>query len=84
MAHKEATVREVLQAVAPGREPFCTIQQNLINKTLSKKARQQLRVGCSLPAGIQGITAILLACRQIEAFHRQRVPKSWVQFGMMR
>ena len=26
------------------------------------------------------IDAIQLACRNVEAFHRQRVPKSWVQF----
>jgi histidinol dehydrogenase len=26
------------------------------------------------------VEAIRLACRQIEAFHRQRVPKSWVHF----
>ncbi len=27
------------------------------------------------------LNAIRLACKQVEAFHRQRVPKSWVQFG---
>ena len=46
----------------------------------------QLRVsGSELDAAYQQISqdllhAIQLACQKIEAFHRQRVPKSWVQF----
>lgn len=46
-----------------------------------------LRVsGSELDAAYQQISqdllhAIQLACQKIEAFHRQRVPKSWVQFG---
>ena len=48
---------------------------------------EQLRVsGSELDAAYQKISqdllhAIQLACQKIEAFHRQRVPKSWVQFG---
>jgi histidinol dehydrogenase len=48
---------------------------------------QQLRVsGSELDAAYQQIPpelleAIKLASRKIEAFHRQRVPKSWVQFA---
>lgn len=48
---------------------------------------EQLRVsGSELDAAYQQISqdllhAIQLACQKIEAFHRQRVPKSWVQFG---
>jgi histidinol dehydrogenase len=48
---------------------------------------EQLRVsGSELDAAYQQVSkelldAIQLATRQIEAFHRQRVPKSWVQFG---
>ena len=47
----------------------------------------ELRVsGSELDAAYQQISqdllhAIQLACQKIEAFHRQRVPKSWVQFG---
>ena len=47
----------------------------------------QLRVsGSELDAAYQQISQDLLhaiqsACQRIEAFHRQRVPKSWVQFG---
>lgn len=46
----------------------------------------RLRVsGSELDAAYQQISqdllhAIQLACQKIEAFHRQRVPKSWVQF----
>ena len=47
---------------------------------------EQLRVrGSELDAAYQQISkdllrAIQVACEKIEAFHRQRVPKSWVQF----
>ena len=47
---------------------------------------EHLRVsGSELDAAYQQISqdllhAIQLACQKIEAFHRQRVPKSWVQF----
>ena len=46
----------------------------------------QLRVrGSELDAAYQQISkdllrAIQVACQKIEAFHRQRIPKSWVQF----
>ena len=47
---------------------------------------EQLRVrGSELDAAYQQVSkdllrAIQVACHKIEAFHRQRVPKSWVQF----
>jgi histidinol dehydrogenase len=47
---------------------------------------EELRVsGSELDAAYQQVSnellsAIKLACRQVEAFHRQRVPKSWIQF----
>ena len=47
---------------------------------------EQLRVrGSELDAAYQQISkdllrAIQVACQKIEAFHRQRIPKSWVQF----
>lgn len=49
-------------------------------------APEQLRVsGSELDAAYQHISqdllrAIQLACQKIEAFHRQRIPKSWVKF----
>ena len=48
---------------------------------------EQLRVsGSELDAAYQQISqdllhAIQTACQKIEAFHRQRIPKSWVQFN---
>lgn len=83
--HKEATVRQVLQAVKRLGD------RALLNYTaefdgLSLKA-EELRVrGSQLDAAYQQVDkelldAIRLARNNIEAFHRQRIPKSWVQFG---
>ncbi|NET31112.1 MAG: histidinol dehydrogenase [Cyanothece sp. SIO1E1] len=82
--HKEATVREVLQAVKRQRD------RAVLHYT-SEFDHQTLRVedlrvsGSELDAAYQQVPkelldAIQLACRRIEAFHRQRVPQSWVQF----
>ncbi|MBV9386904.1 MAG: histidinol dehydrogenase [Chroococcidiopsidaceae cyanobacterium CP_BM_ER_R8_30] len=83
--HKEATVREVLQAVKrQGDRAVLHYTAEFDNQTLKP---EDLRVsGSELDAAYQQVSkelleAIMLACRQIEAFHRQRLPKSWVQFG---
>ena len=83
--HKEATVREVLQAVKrQGDKAVLHYTAEFDQKTLRQ---EELRVtGSELDAAYQQVSkelllAIRLACRQIEAFHRQRVPKSWVNFG---
>ena len=83
--HKEATVREVLQAVKrKGDQAVLQYTAEFDRMTLNAA---DLRVsGAELDAAYQQIskellTAIRLACKQVEAFHRQRVPKSWVQFG---
>ncbi len=83
-AHKEATVREVLQAVKrQGDRAVLHYTQEFDNQTLKP---EELRVsGSELDAAYQQVSkellqAIQLACRKIEAFHRHRVPKSWVQF----
>ncbi|MGB7440408.1 MAG: histidinol dehydrogenase [Coleofasciculaceae cyanobacterium] len=83
--HKEATVREVLQAVKrQGDKALLHYTEEFDQISLSP---EQLRVsGSELDASYQQVSnelldAIRLACRQVEAFHRQRVPKSWVQFG---
>lgn len=82
--HKEATVREVLQAVKrQGDRAVLHYTAEFDQQTLKA---EDLRVsGSELDAAYQQIStellgAIKLACQQIEAFHRQRVPKSWVQF----
>jgi histidinol dehydrogenase len=83
--HKEATVREVLQAVKrQGDKAVLHYTAEFDKQTL--KAEELRVTGSELDAAYQQVSkeflgAIRLACRQIEAFHRQRVPKSWVQFG---
>jgi histidinol dehydrogenase len=83
--HKEATVREVLQAVKrQGDKAVLHYTAEFDNQTLRP---EELRVtGSELDAAYQQVSkellqALRLACGQIEAFHRQRVPKSWVHFG---
>ncbi|AVH64681.1 histidinol dehydrogenase [Nostoc sp. 'Peltigera membranacea cyanobiont' N6] len=83
--HKEATVREVLQAVKrQGDKAVLHYTAEFDKQTLKA---EELRVkGSELDAAYQQVSkellgALRLACRQIEAFHRQRVPKSWVHFG---
>ncbi len=83
--NKEATVREVLQTVKrKGDKALLHYTQEFDQQTLTA---EQLRVsGSELDAAYQQVSkellhAIRLAAQQIEAFHRQRVPKSWVKFG---
>lgn len=83
--HKEATVREVLQAVKrQGDRAVLHYTAEFDRVTLKP---EEMRIGGSeLDAAYQQVSknlldAIRLACRQIEAFHRQRIPKSWVHFG---
>ncbi len=85
VVHKEATVRQVLQAVKrQGDRALLHYTTEFDHQTLTAA---ELRVsGAELDAAYQQVSqelleAIRLAHRQIEAFHRQRVPKSWVQFG---
>jgi histidinol dehydrogenase len=85
VVHKEATVREVLQAVKrQGDRALLHYTEEFDRISLKPDG---LRVsGSELDAAYQQVPkelldAIRLAARQIEAFHRQRVPKSWVKFG---
>lgn len=85
VVHKEATVREILQAVKrQGDKALLYYTEEFDTKTLTS---DQLRVkGAELDAAYQQVSqellsAIQLAAKNIEAFHRQRLPKSWVQFG---
>ena len=82
---KEATVREILQKVQrQGDIALLAYTEEFDRQNLTV---EELRVsGAEIDAAYQQVEqglleAIKLACRQIEAFHRQRVPKSWVQFG---
>ncbi len=83
--HKEATVREVLQAVKRQGDRALLHYTAEFDQQVLKP--EELRVsGSELDAAYQQVSkelldAIRLACHRIEAFHRQRVPKSWVQFG---
>ncbi|MEO0537379.1 MAG: histidinol dehydrogenase [Cyanobacteria bacterium P01_A01_bin.123] len=82
--HKESTVREVLQSVQRNGD------QAVLDYTAEFDAQRlavaELRVhGSELDAAYQQVSkplldAIRLACNNIESFHRQRLPKSWVQF----
>jgi histidinol dehydrogenase len=83
--HKEATVREIIQTVQrQGDKALLDYTAEFDGQSLT---REQLRVsGSELDAAYQQVSkelldAILLAREQIEAFHRLRVPKSWVHFG---
>lgn len=85
VVHKEATVREVLQAVKRQGDRAVLHYTEEFDQLVLKP--EELRVsGSELEAAYQQVSkelldAIRLACRQVEAFHRQRIPKSWVHFG---
>ncbi len=85
IVHKEATVNEIVQTVKRQGD------KALIHYTAEFDGQEltvdRLRVsGAELDAAYQQVSkellkAIELAAQNIEAFHRQRVPKSWVTFG---
>ncbi|MEM6423742.1 MAG: histidinol dehydrogenase [Cyanobacteria bacterium P01_C01_bin.73] len=83
--HKESTVREILQTVQRvGNQALLDYTAEFDGQTLTVG---QLRIhGSEIDAAYQQVSkrlldAIRLACDNIRAFHRQRVPKSWVEFG---
>lgn len=85
MVHKEATVQQVLQTVRRnGDKALLDYTEEFDGQRLEVS---QLRVSAlELEAAYQQVDkplldAIELASRQIEAFHRQRTPKSWVHFA---
>lgn len=82
---EEAAVREIVAAVKEsGDRALLEFTARFDRQEISADL---LRVSAAeLDAAYQQIDqpllqAIQLASRRIEAFHRQRVPKSWVQFG---
>jgi histidinol dehydrogenase len=83
--HKEATVREVLQAVQrQGDKAVLHYTAEFDHQTFKA---DELRVSAAeIDAAYQQVSkqlidSIQLAYKQIQAFHRQRIPKSWVHFG---
>ena len=85
IVHKEATVNEIVQTVKrQGDKALLHYTAEFDGQTLTV---DRLRVsGAELDAAYQQVSkellkAIELAAVNIEAFHRQRVPKSWVTFG---
>jgi histidinol dehydrogenase len=82
--HKEATVNEIVQTVRrQGDKALLHYTAEFDGQTLTV---DRLRVsGAELDAAYQQVSkellkAIELAAANIEAFHRQRLPKSWVTF----
>lgn len=82
--HREATVREILQAVRrQGDRALLAYTAEFDQVELSVA---ELKVsGAELEAAYQAVSpqllsALRLAKQRIEAFHRQRVPSSWVSF----
>ena len=82
---KESAVRDVVQAVkADGDEALLHYTKEFDRQLLHV---EELRVGgAELEAAYQQVStdlveAIRLACKNVEAFHRQRLPRSWVEFG---
>lgn len=80
----EATVREIVEAVRQtGDEALLHYTEKFDQQQLTAET---LRVdGAQLDAAYQQISPTLLkaiqkACANIERFHRQRLPKSWVTF----
>ncbi|WP_295622077.1 histidinol dehydrogenase [Chamaesiphon sp. GL140_3_metabinner_50] len=85
IVHKEATVNEIVQTVKrQGDKALLHYTAEFDGQSLTV---DRLRVsGAELDAAYQQVSkellkAIELAAQNIEAFHRQRVPKSWVTFG---
>lgn len=78
---QEARVREVIDQVKQKGD------QALIDLGKISLSLSRLKVsGSELDAAYQQVSkellkSIQLACQKAEAFHRQRIPKSWVQFG---
>ncbi|MEL6553920.1 MAG: histidinol dehydrogenase [Cyanobacteria bacterium J06621_11] len=84
VAEKEAIVRDIVEAVRQeGDEALLRYTEKFDRQTLTP---QSMRVdGAQMDAAYQQISqdllkAIQTACKNIESFHRQRVPSSWVTF----
>jgi len=81
---KESLVREIVDQVRlTGDRSLVDYTEKFYQQSLNL---QQLKVsGSELDAAYQQVSqdllnAIAVACEKMEAFHRQRLPKAWVQF----
>jgi histidinol dehydrogenase len=81
---KESLVREIVDQVRlTGDRSLVDYTEKFYQQSLNL---QQLKVsGSELDAAYQQVSqellnAIAVACAKMEAFHRQRLPKAWVQF----
>ncbi len=81
---QEATVREILNAVrSSGDEALLHYTAKFDQQTLAPGG---LRItGAEIDTAYQQVSsellqAIQVACKNIEAFHKQRLPKNWVTF----
>lgn len=85
IAQKEATVRTVLEDVKQQGDAALLRYTEAFDG--QRFQADELRVTHEeLDSAYQRVSpellrAIRTACRNVEAFHRQRLPKSWVQFG---
>jgi histidinol dehydrogenase len=81
---KEATVREIIEAVRQDGDRAAIAYTEKFDR--QKIALDNLRVsGSELDAAYQQISkdllnAIQIACQKIEAFHKKRLPQSWLNF----
>ena len=81
---QEATVREILNAVRlSGDEALLHYTEKFDQQTLSASTLQIS--GAEIDTAYQQVSgellnAIRLACKNIESFHKQRLPKNWVTF----
>ena len=81
---KENVVREIVTSVRHNGDRALLEYTEKFDRQVYTAEQLKVR-GAELDAAYQQISkdllrAIQLACNKIEAFHRQRVPKSWVQF----
>ncbi|WP_071515206.1 histidinol dehydrogenase [Geitlerinema sp. PCC 9228] len=82
---EEGKVRQVLQAVKQEGDRALLHYTEQFDRQILQAS--ELRIsGSQLDAAYQQVSkdlldAIRVAKQNIEAFHRQRIPKSWVQFG---
>jgi histidinol dehydrogenase len=85
MLTQEETVRDILKTVQDDGDAALLDYTEKFDG--HRFTLDQLRIsGSELDAAYQQVSkelldAIILARKNIEAFHRQRMPKSWVQFG---
>ncbi len=84
-AEQDATVRDILQDVRQ-RGDAALLEYTAKFDRHQFKAHELRVTGAALDAAYQKVSkplleAIQLACKNIEDFHRQRLPQNWVQFN---